>query len=72
MSSTSEKRFAFSTLLILETARSQLKPSQESTAHEPWQICSFVVKTATLAAKNVPVRCGVEGPMSDLSTTLLA
>jgi hypothetical protein len=35
----------------------QLEPSQEGTAGGPWQGCIFLLKTATLEAKNVPARC---------------
>jgi hypothetical protein len=57
---------------FLETARNQLEPSQESTAHDPWQSCLFLLKTAALKAKNVQVHCHVEDSKSNLSTTLLA
>jgi hypothetical protein len=73
MSSASEKRFPFSTLWSLETARSQLEPSQESVADVSWQRCLYLLKTATLKVKNVLAHCCGEESMSNLSiTTLLA
>jgi hypothetical protein len=71
-SPTSEKRFSFSTLLSFETARSQMEPSQESTADDPWQRCLLLPKTAKLKAKNVLAHCRGEESMSDLSTALFS
>jgi hypothetical protein len=39
---------------------------------DPWQRCLFLLKTATLEARNVLACCHGEKSTSDLSTTLLA
>jgi hypothetical protein len=36
---------------VLETARSQLEPSKESTVDDPWQRCLFRLKATTLWSK---------------------
>jgi hypothetical protein len=41
-------------------------------ADNPFQRCIFVLKPATLEAKNVLAHCHGEEPMSSLFTTLLA
>jgi hypothetical protein len=67
-----QKRFPFGKLLVLETARSQLEPIQESMVDDPWRRCFFLLKTATLEAKNFPAHVAVKNQMSDLFITLLA
>jgi hypothetical protein len=69
MSSASEKRFPFSTLLSFGTSQKSAGRSEENTAADPWQTCLFAAKTATLEAKDVPARCREES-MSDLSPQL--
>jgi hypothetical protein len=57
---------------MLETARSQLEPSQERTTDFMWQGCPFMLKTATLEVKNVPAPCHGEDTLSDITTAVLA
>jgi hypothetical protein len=70
MSSTSEKRIPFCTLLSFGNSQKSAGANQKSTADDPWQRCLFVLKSATLKAKNVPACCHGEESMSDLSTAL--
>jgi hypothetical protein len=68
LSSMFEKHFPFS-IRVLETARSQLELRQESMVDELWWRCLFLLKTATLEAMNVLVRCCGEESMSNLHSS---
>jgi hypothetical protein len=54
----------------LETAKSQLEPSQESAVDGPWQRCFSLLKIATHEAKNMLAYCHGEKLMSDHSPQL--
>jgi hypothetical protein len=72
MSSTSEKRFPFKTLLSF--GNSKKSTGAKSGEYSGWSLAEmlFLLKTATHEAKNVLACCHGKKSMSDVSTALLA